>query len=316
MWRAPVLSLGSRSEFQLFPSASSVPFSVSSQSSSSASSSVSSSSLSSAIPIPRDPGFSLSSFRSLSSSAGAAFGIKSLSLGADEEFSLSRRLSSSLPTAAYKEGSLELEEPVRFSPERSVFGLMDDSSMSKEDEAEGFAGERSDVTPEGREDVELSRKLFVGRIPKDLTSDAAMEFFAEYGPIESIDVNADRGCCFVSFCDAKSVDEILEGKNVRYLDLGGHEICVRRYVVIEKDKIFVRGLPMDVTREDLFRYFKQFGKITTITLHQNKGGACPFAFIRFAKPRSVNQIMARNDHAINGKAIHCLRAHRQSGSKE
>jgi RNA recognition motif-containing protein len=177
----------------------------------------------------------------------------------------------------------------------------------------------SSNSTDGEDDMDMmpgvtTRKLFVGRVPKDATEESVLAFFSQFGTVETADVNADRGCCFITFVDSSSVDRILEGKNVKYLDLEGAEVCARRYVVIEKDKIFVRGLQTGTTKDDLFKYFKQFGRIVNITLHQNKSGAHPFAFVRFARHKSVNQIMARNDHVICGKMIHCLRAHRQDAS--
>jgi len=164
--------------------------------------------------------------------------------------------------------------------------------------------------------TEMIKKLFVGKIPKGTTNEDVLEFFSTFGEVENVDVNGDRGCCFVSFVNVASVEDILQKKNVRYLTLNGCEVCVRRYVVIEKDKVFVRGLAPDTSKEELFNYFRQFGRIDNVTLHKNKSGAFPFGFVRFANKKSVNQIMARNDHAINGKTIHCLRAHRQDGKKD
>lgn len=164
--------------------------------------------------------------------------------------------------------------------------------------------------------VPITRKLFVGKIPKGSVHDEVLEFFSAFGEVECVDVNADRGCSFVTFSQVSYVESLLQGNNARYLDFKGAEICCRRYVVIEKDKLFVRGLAMDATKDDLFNYFRQFGRIEHVTLHKNKTGASPFAFVRFANKKSVNQIMARNDHTLGGKALHCLRAHRQDGTME
>jgi len=161
------------------------------------------------------------------------------------------------------------------------------------------------------DDEEGTRKLFIGRVPKCLTADDLLQFFTQYGAVVDVDLSPERGCSFVTFKEFNAVDSVLEGNSMRYLDIEGFEVCVRRYVTIEKDKVFVRGLPQGSSKEDIFAYFKQFGRISSVTLHQNKTGTYPFAFVRFAKVKAVNQIMARNDHMIKGKAIHCLRAHRQ-----
>jgi RNA recognition motif-containing protein len=109
------------------------------------------------------------------------------------------------------------------------------------------------------------------------------DFFSQFGTVEQLELNLERGCCFVTFKDSGSIDTILESQNVRYLEFEGCEMCIRKYVVVEKDKIFVRGIPSKTSKEDIFNYFKQFGKIAHVNLHLNKNGAQCFAFVRFGK---------------------------------
>lgn len=200
----------------------------------------------------------------------------------------------------------EVENPASMDPYLTSSILLRPEKPSEREREDG-----SENLDEEASYVMTTRKIFVGRVPKGTTQEQVVAFFSTFGTVESADVNADRGCCFVTFMDTATVDDILEQKNVRYLEMDGAEVCVRRYVIIEKDKVFVRGLAPETTKDDLFKYFKQFGRIVNVTLHNNKSGSHPFSFIRFLRPKSVNQIMARNDHMINGRVIHCLRAHKQ-----
>jgi len=266
-------------------------------------------------------------------SANAAKASGSVSSQSESSWIPSSSASSSVPATA-SSGSLESSSfPSKFSDCKDYVGtgIADLLSPASEQSASNTLVANTAIlsvpkmqiwssnSTDGEEDMDIAsgittRKLFVGRVPKDATQESVLAFFSQFGTVEFADVNADRGCCFITFVDSATVDRILEGKNVKYLDFEGAEVCARRYVVIEKDKIFVRGLATGTTKDDLFKYFKQFGRIVNITLHQNKSGAHPFAFVRFARHKSVNQIMARNDHVICGKMIHCLRAHRQDGT--
>lgn len=72
-------------------------------------------------------------------------------------------------------------------------------------------------------------------------------------------------------------------------------------------KIFVGGLDVETTEEDLTEYFSKFGKVVErlikVDLKTKKSRG--FGFIGFKSPDSVEKVLEHNEHKINGKKIDC-----------
>lgn len=73
------------------------------------------------------------------------------------------------------------------------------------------------------------------------------------------------------------------------------------------ETIFVGGLPVDVTKEDLFEYFSQFGFVKAAHLKYDQEGAFRgFAFVTFNDADSANAVLANHEfNMVNGKWIDC-----------
>ncbi len=75
----------------------------------------------------------------------------------------------------------------------------------------------------------MSKKLYVGNLPYDVSEDQIREMFSEYGDVESVDMINDRetgrfrGFCFVAM-DNSDADAAIDGLNgTQY---GGRELKV------------------------------------------------------------------------------------------
>jgi RNA recognition motif-containing protein len=72
-------------------------------------------------------------------------------------------------------------------------------------------------------------------------------------------------------------------------------------------KIFVGGLDVETTEEDLTEYFSKFGKVVErlikVDLKTKKSRG--FGFIGFKSPDAVEKVLEHNEHKINGKKIDC-----------
>lgn len=72
-------------------------------------------------------------------------------------------------------------------------------------------------------------------------------------------------------------------------------------------KIFVGGLDIDTTEEDLTEYFSKYGKVVErlikVDLKTKKSRG--FGFIGFKSADSVEKVLEHNEHKINGKKIDC-----------
>lgn len=72
-------------------------------------------------------------------------------------------------------------------------------------------------------------------------------------------------------------------------------------------KIFVGGLDVDITEEDLSKYFGQFGKVMErmIKFDSKTKKSRGFGFITFKDPESVSFVLNVDDHKIKGKRVDC-----------
>lgn len=79
---------------------------------------------------------------------------------------------------------------------------------------------------------------------------------------------------------------------------------------IRTRKIFVGGLPTDLTEEEFKNYFEQFGRVTDVvvmhdsTTHRPRG----FGFITYDSEDSVENVMQNSFHQLNGRLVEVKRA--------
>lgn len=71
-------------------------------------------------------------------------------------------------------------------------------------------------------------------------------------------------------------------------------------------KIFVGGLTVQTTEEDLENYFSTFGQITQVAIIKNKvtGLSKCYAFVHSTDPRTYQRIIG-SKHTLNGRIIDC-----------
>lgn len=134
--------------------------------------------------------------------------------------------------------------------------------------------------------AEQLQKIFVGGLNKDGDEISLTDAFKPYGRILSATVLRDssgksRGFGFVVFEDSASVDDIMKAKKegktffvsrspvevkralpkVDRSDLSKDRSAATRYTSSASvKKVFVGGLASTACKEDLERYFSQFGK--------------------------------------------------------
>ncbi|XP_022136959.1 RNA-binding protein 1-like [Momordica charantia] len=75
-------------------------------------------------------------------------------------------------------------------------------------------------------------------------------------------------------------------------------------------KIFVGGLPSDLTENEFKSYFEKFGQITDVVVMQDSVTNRPrgFGFITFDSVESVNYVLQNNFHELNGRRVEVKRA--------
>jgi RNA recognition motif-containing protein len=165
-----------------------------------------------------------------------------------------------------------------------------------------------------------TNKIFVGGIAKDTTDGAFAAFFSRYGSLQDAKVMRDRqsGNCrgfgFVTFTDSSSVDKVLSSPPVfegRKLDC---KIAVPRDsgggAPVERiRKMFVGGLTVETTADDLKEHFGQFGTVVNAMIMNDaqSGRSRGFGFVTFDSEDAIDAVLART-HTIHGKTAECKKA--------
>lgn len=188
-------------------------------------------------------------------------------------------------------------------------------------------------------------KLFVGGISRETTEDTLKHHFTKYGDVLHSTISFDRttriprGFGFVTFSDISSAHNALQDTHV----ILGRKVEVRKAIPrseqlqqnqlqnrggnsysgyecgnehIRTKKIFVGGLPANMSVEEFKRYFERFGRITDVVVMQDSLTHRPrgFGFITFDSEDSVQSVMMRSFHDLNGRQVEVKRAVPREGN--
>ncbi|KAI4457706.1 heterogeneous nuclear ribonucleoprotein 87f-related [Holotrichia oblita] len=173
-----------------------------------------------------------------------------------------------------------------------------------------------------------SRKLFVGGLSWETSQDNLQRYFSRYGEVidcvvmKNAESGRSRGFGFVTFSDPNNVSVVLQNGPH---SLDGRTIdpkpCNPRTLQKPKKgggypKVFLGGLPSNVTETDLRTYFTRFGKVMEVVImyDQEKKKSRGFGFLSFEDEDSVDRCVAEHFINLNGKQVEIKKAEPRDGS--
>ncbi|KAI9164868.1 hypothetical protein LWI28_003653 [Acer negundo] len=181
------------------------------------------------------------------------------------------------------------------------------------------------------ESSEAVNKLFVGGLPKEANEETLKDHFKEFGEVEESLVIRDRstgngrGFGFVTFTESTMADKALRfGHQHGHLMLG-KKVDVKRALPISTghisngngnnqtwttNKIFVGGLPDELTNEEFRSYFEEFGTVTDAVVIFDKYTCRPrgFGFITFDSHDVAQKVLEQSSHELKNMKVQVKRA--------
>lgn len=150
------------------------------------------------------------------------------------------------------------------------------------------------------------RKIFVGGIPYDVTDQDLISHFSQFGNVASANVKFDRatgrsrGFAFVEFGSVEACQDALQK---REQTIKNKTVEVKPAKSHENKKVFIGGIPADLTEDELRTHFSSFGKVEEIEWptdkltkqHRN------FAFIVFEEEASADIAATNQKHQIRDR---------------
>eukprot|EP00933_Yihiella_yeosuensis_P061959 TRINITY_DN64849_c0_g1_i1.p1 TRINITY_DN64849_c0_g1~~TRINITY_DN64849_c0_g1_i1.p1 ORF type:complete len:370 (-),score=89.89 TRINITY_DN64849_c0_g1_i1:172-1281(-) len=169
-------------------------------------------------------------------------------------------------------------------------------------------------------------RLFVTKIPPQVTKEDVAEHFAQFGTTTDVYLpsvpgrGGHKGIAFISFAEPAAVQTAFANSphHVR-----GHEVVVDVAAPRgsappggghekggytppppreETNRVFVTKIPPQVMRDDLTRYFQQFGELSDVYMPAVPGSAVHkgICFVSYADAVAVQTCLAQPAHEIGG----------------
>ncbi|XP_028170043.1 heterogeneous nuclear ribonucleoprotein 27C isoform X3 [Ostrinia furnacalis] len=171
-------------------------------------------------------------------------------------------------------------------------------------------------------------KLFVGGLSWETSQENLQRYFSRYGEVidcvvmKNSESGRSRGFGFVTFAEPSLVNVVLQNGPHQ---LDGRTIdpkpCNPRTLQKPKrgggyPKVFLGGLPSNITETDLRVFFGRYGKVMEVVImyDQEKKKSRGFGFLSFEDEMSVERVTQEHFINLNGKQVEIKRAEPRDGS--
>eukprot|EP00096_Caligus_rogercresseyi_P004998 TRINITY_DN1977_c0_g1_i1.p1 TRINITY_DN1977_c0_g1~~TRINITY_DN1977_c0_g1_i1.p1 ORF type:complete len:437 (+),score=124.52 TRINITY_DN1977_c0_g1_i1:356-1666(+) len=187
--------------------------------------------------------------------------------------------------------------------------------------AQALGNPRVPRKPRAHEDEEQG-KLFVGGLSWDTTQETLLRYFGRFGEVidcvvmKNAESGRSRGFGFVTFSDPGNIEAVLSScphtLDGRTID---PKACNPRSMQKPKKtnffpKVFLGGLPSNITETDLRNFFSRYGEVCEIIImyDQEKKKSRGFGFLSFSDDQAVNRACAEHFVNIQNKQVEIKRA--------
>lgn len=176
---------------------------------------------------------------------------------------------------------------------------------SQEDDNQG--DDNQEVDNKEVEIKEIDRKLFIGGLDKEITKSNLKEHFNCFGDIVNItikDKSMMRRTDRFAFITFKTIDGV-------HNTLGAHNHVIngKKYypknAIKRQEKLFVHGLPYDVTKDEIKEFFEKWGTIINLEVpifkitNKNKG----YCFITYEYSKEVQNLLMSGKQKMKDKFV-------------
>lgn len=159
----------------------------------------------------------------------------------------------------------------------------------------------------GKSYVPTGTNLFIAGVPSHWDAEKLREIFSPFGDVASVKVVNTRHYAFVQFRTAEQADHAMRAMHLQkplptspntqvlHISVALHDEGAEE---VPNERLFIRGLPPWVTREEVTALFRPFGTLTELTILYAPGGGCKgAAFVQFAtieeSTRAMNEIQGK-----------------------
>lgn len=128
----------------------------------------------------------------------------------------------------------------------------------------------------------MSRRLYVGNLPRDVRESEIEDLFEKYGRIDDIDLKGARGFAFLEFRDVRDAEDAVRGRDGYKFD--GRRLRVEfsrnRKIDLSHRRtdhtILVSNLPKSASWQDLKDHFRDIGEVTYTEVRRDGTGIVCF----------------------------------------
>ncbi|UYV68900.1 hypothetical protein LAZ67_6001535, partial [Cordylochernes scorpioides] len=164
-----------------------------------------------------------------------------------------------------------------------------------------------------------STKYFVRNIDFDITDDQLFEYFSTFGRVKETHIlrrssGQSRGIGSVNFANVKIARDVIEREET--LILGGRRLFIENFQLGTQQNVIVRvnNIPKGKKDYELFDFFKTFGKVLkSPVIRKLSRESADFAYITFAKEKTVKALIERDDPIIFDKRELLIEDTRENG---